>query len=274
MEEADGPLDDLLETLEVSLVNLLQKVRQDPWSLLIFQTLIWSFRRWAIHYLVSTDMVGPMQNYVWESHIDLVRNHAPEGLQEFGVVWLSPSNVGDRADSLEELNAYFMFIVDKLNAAIEKDDEDEQNMLSVFLDETITDILEEWLEDLKEYKIYPGHEESSDNFPTEKIFTIMQRILETTARRAMPITLPTVSLSPPAELHTLHDPEFIASIAVAQQEPEPEPVPVQEPVPQQEPPPKETVATALRRRRTMKLRSADRSSAGKTRNRRKFPVTR
>ena len=179
-----------------------------------------------------------------------------------------------------------MFIVDKLNASIEKDDEDEQNMLSVFLDETITDILEEWLEDLKEYKIYPGHEESSDNFPTEKIFTIMQRILETTVRRAAPVVLPAVTL-PPAELHTLHDPEFIASIPVPEPKPEPEPVaqqeqehipePEPEPVPKQEPepvPPKETVATALRRRRTMKLRPADRSSAGKTRNRRKFPVTR
>jgi len=280
MEELEEPLDDLLKTLEVSLVNLLQKVRQDPWSLLIFQTLIWSFRRWAIHYLVSTDMVGSMHNYVWESHIDLVRNHAPEGLQEFGVVWLSPSNVGDRTDSLEELNAYFMFIVDKLNAAIEKDDEDEQNLLSTFLDETITDILEEWLEDLNEYRIYPGHEESSDNFPTEKIFTIMQRILETTVRRNPPIFLPKNTILP-VELNTIHDPDFMATVRAAeprdeevrQEETHHEETNHEETNHEEAPaPPQETVASAIRRRRTMKLR-AHKSSVSKTRNRRKFPAT-
>ena len=131
--DQEPPLDDLLKTLEVSLTTLLQKVRQDPWSLLIFQTLLWSFRRWAIHYLLSTDATGSMLNYVWDSHIDLIRQHAPQGLQEFGIVWLSPSNVGDRSDSLEELNSYFMFIVDKLNHSIETDNEDEQNSLSIFL---------------------------------------------------------------------------------------------------------------------------------------------
>ena len=184
--DEEPPLDDLLKTLEVSLTTLLQKVRQDPWSLLIFQTLLWSFRRWAIHYLVSNDTGGSMHDYLWESHIDLVKQYAPEGLQEFGVVWLSPSNVGDRTDTLEELNSYFLFIVDKLNDSIETANEDQQNLLSIFLDETLTDILDEWLENLSEYRIYPRPEESTDSFPTERIFTIMQRILEKTVRRCSP----------------------------------------------------------------------------------------
>ena len=90
MEE---PLIDLLNTLEVSLTNLLEKVNNDPWSLLIFQTLLWSFRRWAIHYLMSSDMNGSMKEYVWDTHIDLVRDFAPDGLKEFGVIWLNPMNV-------------------------------------------------------------------------------------------------------------------------------------------------------------------------------------
>jgi len=254
MDGEEGSLDDLLKTLETSLTNLLQKVRQDPWSLLIFQTLFWSFRRWAIHYLISTDMVGSMHNYVWESHIDLVRQHAPEGLQDFGVVWLSPANVGDRADTLEELNAYFLFIVDKLDHSIESQNEDEQNLLSIFLDETLTDILGEWLEDLPEYRIYPGEADSPDFFSTEKIFTIMQKILEKTAR---PVELPKPTHAP-LQIPDLHTPPV--------EQPKPPTVEPEKPV---EPEPI-TIALALRRKRTMK-QSGLRKNTSSTRNRRKFP---
>ena len=261
--DVDPPLDDLLKTLEVSLTTLLQKVRQDPWSLLIFQTLLWSFRRWAIHYLVSNDSVGAMHDYLWESHIDLVKQYAPEGLQEFGVVWLSPSNVGDRTDTLEELNSYFLFIVDKLNDSIETANEDQQNLLSTFLDETLTEILDEWLEDLSEYRIYPGAEESTDSFPTERIFTIMQRILEKTVRRCPPVVLPKISLMAPSELPELRDPNFVVAAVTVQELPM---------LPPMLPPtlvPPETFASALRKR-TMKNRG-DRENVSTTRNRRKFP---
>jgi len=243
MEATDGALDDLLKTLEVSLTNLLVKVRQDPWSLLIFQTLLWSFRRWAIHYLVSTDTAGSMHEYLWESHIDLVRNYAPEGLQEFGVVWLSPSNVGDRSDNLEELNSYFLFIVDKLNHSIESENEDEQSLLSIFLDETLTEIMDEWLEDLSEYRIYPGLNDSSESFSTEKIFTMMQRILEKTIRIPQEITLPEPAAAP-TELPNLHDPNF------------------------NPPKPQETIKSAIRKRT---LKNRERKNLNTTRNRRKFP---
>ena len=198
-----SPLDDLLKRLEESLVKLLESVRGDPWSLLIFQTLIWSFRRWAVHYLISDDVSDNMHDYLWDSHIDLVKNYAPEGLQEFGVVWLNPANVGDRTDSLEELNSYFLFIVDKLNRAVDTGNDDEQNLLAIFLDETITDILGEWLEGRTEYRIYPGHDESSENFPSEKIFAIMQKIMEKNARPRNDIQLPAPP-APPSILETLH----------------------------------------------------------------------
>jgi hypothetical protein len=256
MEEVDGPLYDLLKTLEVSLTNLLVKVRQDPWSLLIFQTLLWSFRRWAIHYLVSADTVGSMHDYLWDSHIDLVRNYAPEGLKDFGVVWLSPSNVGDRTDNLEELNSYFLFIVDKLNHSIETDNEDEQNLLSIFLDETLTEIIEEWLEDLSDYKIYPGLNDSADSFPTEKIFTMMQRILEKTVRIPPRVEIPAPSQAP-VELPELHDRNFIAPTPEVTDAPKPQDA--------------ETIKSAIRKR-TLKNR-ADRKNLTTTRNRRKFPTS-
>ena len=247
----DSPLDDLLKRLEESLVKLLTSVRGDPWSLLIFQTLIWSFRRWAIHYLVSDDTSDNMHDYLWDSHIDLVKNYAPEGLQEFGVVWLSPSNVGDRADSLEELNAYFLFIVDKLNRAIDTNNEDEQNSLSIFLDETITDILAEWLDGRTEYRIYPDHDDSSDTFSSEKIFMIMQKILEKNAR-PKPAAVEILPTENPITLEKLHEPPVIAApIVVAAPVPPPEII-VEQPVPVSKPL-YLTIAAALKRRRTLRL---------------------
>ena len=275
----DSPLDELLKRLEESLVNLLQSVRGDPWSLLIFQTLIWSFRRWAVYYLVSEEMDTNMHDYLWDSHIDLIKEHAPEGLKDFGVVWLNPTNVGDRADSLEELNSYFLFIVDKLNHAIDTGNEDEQNLLAIFLDDTITDIIGEWLEGRTEYRIYPDHNESSEHFPSEKIFGIMQIILEKNARPRADIPLPP-STTVPAVLETLHEPavhmyepERAVSEVVAPPLPPYEPPlpPYEPPLPPYEhpflpppPPPIEfvaptqkplhmTIAAALSRRKTLRL---------------------
>ncbi len=221
MEEES--LNDLLNTLEASLTNLLKRVRDDPWSLLIFQTLIWSFRRWAVHQLMSTEINSTLHDYLWSNHINLVQEFAPDGLKEFATVWLNPSNIGDRIDILEELNAYFLFIVDKLDAAIENNDDDEQNTLSIFLDEKITEVLEVWLEGRKEFMIYPGPSDSTDSFSTERIFTIMQLILEKHLKNKM-TELPVVA----AETHP--EPVFI---------PPPEPV---------ENVPKETIASAIRKR--------------------------
>jgi len=273
MDEGQEPIDDVLKTLEVSLINLLEKVRQDPWSLLIFQTLFWSFRRWAIHYLISNDTVGSMHEYLWDSFTDLVKEHAPEGLQEFGVVWLSPSNIGDRTDMLEELNSYFLCIVDRLNHSIETEDDDEQNSLSIFLDETITDILGEWLDGLSEYRIYPKDDESLDVFPKERIFTIMQKILEKTSKRVALPPNPTVPVAP------VEEPTAPTATAPPVEEPT-APLATATAVPVEEPataaptvaPPQETIASALRRNRTKK-NHPERKNVSSTRNRRKYPST-
>ena len=275
----DSPLDELLTRLEESLVSLLETVRGDPWSLLIFQTLIWSFRRWAVYYLVSEDMDTNMHDYLWDSHIELVKEHAPEGLRDFGVVWLNPTNVGDRIDSLEELNSYFLFIVDKLNHAIDTDNEDEQNLLAIFLDETITDIISEWLEGRTEYRIYPDHNESSEHFPSEKIFGIMQIILEKNARPRTDIALPPSST--PVKLETLHEPvvhNYAAVVPGAEPPPSTEhatePPPAAEEVAPAQKPLHMTIAAALKRRKTLRLHgrrseSTQQPNRASTRKRRK-----
>ena len=97
-----------ITTLEASLSTLLGKSRDDPWSLLMIQTLLWSFRRWAIFYLTSDELTNSMAEFLWESHFDLVDQFSPEGLRDFAIIWLNPANVGDRAEMLEELNQYFV----------------------------------------------------------------------------------------------------------------------------------------------------------------------
>ena len=237
--ETNEPLNDLLKTLEVSLTSMLNRVRTDPWSLLIFQTLIWSFRRWAIHHLMLNESTASMHDYLWDSHIDLVRDFAPDGLKEFAIVWLNPTNVADRVDILEELNAYFLFIVDKLDLAIDNNNDEEQDNLSTFLDDTITEILEKWLVGREEYKIYPGASDSADSFSTQRIFTIMQTILEKHT------TKPVQNNSESSN----------AELAEAQQS-EGQEAEAQQPEAQQsEAKPKaETISSALKRRRTLRVK--------------------
>ena len=213
------------DLLTIKLVSQLDNVKTDPWSLLIYQTLLWSFRRWAIHYLTSDDMDGLMKDYTCDTHLDLVRQFAPTGLKDFGIIWLNPANVGDRVDNLEELNTFFMIIVDKLDNAIQNDDENEQNTLAIFLDCTITEIIDEWLNGRTEYRIYPSSTDSPDIFPSERIFEIMQLIMEKTIRPALTAVEP-----------------------VAEPVVEPVVEPVAEPVVEQP-----TVSAALRRRYTLRL---------------------
>ena len=165
-------------SLEAPLVSLLNRVYDDSWSLLIFQTLIWSFRRWAIHYLMSSEASDTMKDYIWDTHLDLVRQFAPVELKDFGIIWLNPSNIGNRTDSLEELNRYFLQIVDALDNAIQTDNEDAQAELATFLDETITVHIDTWLKDKSQYRIYPTADESPDSFSPARIFEIMKLIVD------------------------------------------------------------------------------------------------
>jgi hypothetical protein len=200
---------------ETNLVIILNKVKTDPWSLLIFQTLLWSFRRWAIHYLMSSEASDTMKDYVWDSHLDLVRQFAPVELKDFGIIWLNPSNIGSRIDNLEELNTYFYSIVDALDIAIQTDNEEEQSALASFLDDRLTEIIDVWLDGQSDFRIYPTANQSPDSFSPARVFEIMRLILKAP------------------------EPE---------PEPEPEPVPVAEPLPVPEPVP-DTVTGAMNKKK-------------------------
>jgi hypothetical protein len=206
---------------------------------------------------MSTEMVGSMTEYVWDTHIDLVREFAPDGLKEFGVIWLNPINVGDRVDILEELNAYFLCIVDNLDKVLQNDNDDDHNAFAIFLDETITDCITKWLKGREQYRIYPTINDSSDTFPNGGIFTIMQLILETHVK-------PNIPQQPAQEQE--QEQEHVQEQEQVQEHQEQQQEQVQEHQEQQQeqvqeqqqeqPLPKQapvtTIASALRRRRTMR----------------------
>lgn len=216
--------------LETSVVALLNKVQNDSWSLLIFQTLLWSFRRWAIHYLMSSEPADSMKDYLWDSHLDLVRQFAPVELKDFGIIWLNPANVGDRIDILEELNQYFLKVVDALDSAIRNDNEAEQNILAVFLDDRLTELVDNWLDGKDAYRIYPKVDQSPDTFSPVRIYEIMRLIMDE---------------PPPVQPKVVEE-------AAPVVEPVVEPViqPVVEPVVEAPLPPPETLKEALERRRS------------------------
>lgn len=230
---------DQIQVLETAVSDLLKKHLADPWSLLMIQTLIWCFRRWAIHYLTSDETTTTMREFLWESHLDLVDQFSPPDLREFAIVWLNPDHVGDRADALEDLNAIFLKMVDAFDHALQTEDDEEQNALADFIDIRLTVIMDSVLvADKQRFRIYPTQAESPDTFSTLKIYQIMESILD----------------------------KFV----MAKEQPAPQkpqvPQPQQQPVtlPPQQPP---TVAAALNRRRT--LRAQRRGCAAPTRKNRR-----
>jgi outer membrane biosynthesis protein TonB len=170
-----------------------------------------------------------MKDYIWDSHLELVREFAPVELKDFGIIWLNPTNVGSRVDILEELNSYFLTVVDALDNAIKTDNEEEQNVLAIFLDDRLTEIVDTWLDGKEQYRIYPKADQSPDTFSPTRIYEIMRLIMEE------PVA-PVVTPEEPAPVVT---PEEL-----------PAPAPEEPPAPAPEEPPPETVKEALARRRS------------------------
>lgn len=234
----------------------------------MIQTLLWSFRRWSIYHLTADIEISSMRELIWESHLDLVSQFAPKGLRDFALVWLNPGNVGGRADMLEELNTYFLKVVDEYDVALDQEDEEYQNALADFVDERITRILDLWLEGRREYRIYPDVGASGEEFSVEKVYGVMQTILDSYIHK----TLPSAPAVAAAALEQTAAPAAPALEPVVQSQPqepvvqpaapEPAPAPVHVPeptpasVPAPEPAAHTTMAAALSyRRRTLKVRS-------------------
>ena len=181
---------DLQNIIELNIVNLFNKTQNDSWTIIIFQTLIWSFRRWAIHYLMSTDICVNLKDCVWDTHVDLVREFAPNELKDFGIIWLNPINIEHRGDIIEELNQYFMMIVDYIDKFIQNDNEDALNILACFLDDRLTELIDDWLSEKSQYRIYPKIDDSPDSFSVIRVHEIVHTIMNENKERFIPTETP------------------------------------------------------------------------------------
>jgi hypothetical protein len=238
---------DLQNIIELNIVNLFNKTQNDAWTIIIFQTLIWSFRRWAIHYLMSTDMCVNLKDCVWDTHVDLVREFAPTNLKDFGIIWLNPINIEHRGDIIEELNQYFMMIVDFIDKFIQTDNEDALNILACFLDDRLTELIDVWLSEKSQYRIYPKIDDSPDSFSIIRIHEIVHTIMNENKEPFVPVVVP----EPVVEPVPVVVPEPVVEPTVYFIPPEP----VVEPVPVAPVAPPETVREAITHRRlTRKLR--------------------
>ena len=269
---------DLQNIIELNIVNLFNKTQNDSWTIIIFQTLIWSFRRWAIHYLMSTDMCVNLKDCVWDTHVDLVREFAPNELKDFGIIWLNPINIEHRGDIIEELNQYFMMIVDFIDKFIQTDNEDALNILACFLDDRLTELIDVWLSEKSQYRIYPKIDDSPDSFSVIRIHEIVHTIINENKEPLIYTERTVEPVVPEPVVHVVHEPvvhvvpEHVVHVVPVVHEPvvhepvvhvvppepvvhvvPPEPVaPVVEPV---APTPPETVREAITHRRlTRKLR--------------------
>ena len=219
---------DLQNIIELNIVNLFNKTQNDSWTIIIFQTLIWSFRRWAIHYLMSTDMCVNLKDCVWDTHVDLVREFAPNELKDFGIIWLNPINIEHRGDIIEELNQYFMMIVDFIDKFIQADNEDALNILACFLDDRLTELIDVWLSEKPQYRIYPKIDDSPDSFSVIRIHEIVHTIINEnkepliyTERTVEPV----VHVVPEPVVHVVHEtvvhvvPEHVVHVVPVVHEP-------------------------------------------------------
>jgi hypothetical protein len=169
--------------------------------------------------------------------LELIHLYAPKGLESASSSWLSPENIDHVYSSLEEYNRFFLEFLLAIEGA--QRDIDLEDKVAVFLDETIKDIIRDWLgEEYAPFLIFPMTDEDEDEFTDEQFNKLLEFL---------------ITFTTPAE----GEPE-----PVPEPEPEVEPPP---PPPTPEPEPEIiTIRAALNRRKTMRT-CVFRLTRGKTR---------
>jgi hypothetical protein len=235
----------------LQLRGLLGPKPNHPWGALLPQVLLWCFRRFCVDKLISIHHMGPVSEQIWADHFELVHRYSPKGLDTISRDWFTPENIDNIYSSLEEWDLFFIECLGDIDDAMQTDDETAQDELSEFLDEDISFVIRDWLEEeFKPFRIFPSTEAEDDLFTDAQMTNLVQALMN--YAQAHPIVAP--AADEPAHL--------ILPPSDPEPEPEPEPAPVP---PVAAPAPAPPVASAIHtRRRTLCLRPRDRSTRGKT----------
>jgi len=142
----------------------LKQKPKNAWNAVLTQLLIWSFRRFCVHRLTTDD------EELWDSHLDLLRAHAPKGFEPLLDTWTDPEHMAN-IPNISELDAYFRALVKQLDEAVTDEEED---AISKILDEDMSPTLERWLGSAyAPYSLFPTPSEPDDTIDTTKLNAIL-----------------------------------------------------------------------------------------------------
>jgi hypothetical protein len=243
----------------LQLKTLLGPKPSHPWAALIPQVILWCFRRFCVKHLIE-EYDEPLTDQLWDDHIDLIRQHAPIGLEAASSFWLSPENIEHMHSSLQDYNRFFIDFIVVIDDVMKDDDAEMEHIITTFFDVDIQRVIEEWLEEeYRPFLIFPLDDAKDDEFTDEQYEQLIGALTQ--------YSLNNTYVEPEAEPEP--EPE-------AEPEPEPEPEPEQqiEPFPLPPPPPRYerhappapivTFAEAVSRRKTLRSRLC-KATRGKTR---------
>lgn len=211
------------------LIALLGDRPSHPWGALIPQVLLWCFRRFCIEKLTDPSEVA-LSEQVWDDHLDLIRQHAPKGLESASSSWLTPENIEHVHSSLEEYNRFFLELLVNIDVAVTDSDSELENSISGFLDADIKRVIKDWLGDeLKEFLIFPMEDEHDDEFTDEQFTQLLDSLMK--FDKTVVIAEPEAEAEPEVKEEVKEE----AETEVKEPEPKPEPEAKEEPKPEPEP---------------------------------------
>jgi len=257
------------------LLELLGPVPSHPWAALIPQVLLWSFRRFCVEKLTLAE--GGLEESLCDDILELVHMYCARGLEVVSMEWFTPENIEKVSSPLEAYMKFFVKFCNELDTSIEANNDQRQDVLSEFLDESMGEIIAQWLDEKHtSLLIFPIHVEDDDEFTEAQFSALINSLLTYCYKAPPPPSKPPISMLwyllshqkkfpelPPEALSETYYPEAVSELVIPPappdemvpetfEQPSDAPEPSPEPSPEApEPEPPVTVAKALARRRTL-----------------------
>ena len=175
---------------------------------------------------------------MWSDYLELLALYSPIGLESIAAEWVSPTNIVHLKSPISEYNRFFTDFIGELDASLESEDVEVQDILSDFLDTEMSYIIRDWAgEKYKKFFIFPVdsvEDDSIDNARIEELIRTLMSYYENSMKDASSVYTPPV-MSPPPLLWLCIPPPERLQLPVVEHVVEPVPEPVAEPLSVPEP---------------------------------------
>jgi hypothetical protein len=150
--------------------KILGDAPKNLWSALIPQILTWSFRRFFLITLQTSDITGiAVSTEIWSDFLELIDRFAPDALKKETSLWLSPEVLQIVPLALDELDFFLKELVVDFDRAVETSNDNGIQELATFLDEDVPNALRNWLgETYNAVYFFPLSSEEEDDFTQEQ----------------------------------------------------------------------------------------------------------